>query len=62
MTPPAHKTGKSADPALGYDWAIVTAGAPSHRTLAGKCRTGDALGNNQGTQVNFTNIRRGGVG
>jgi hypothetical protein len=40
--------GKSADPALGYDWAIVTAGAPAHRLLNGKCRTGDALGNYQG--------------
>lgn len=40
--------GKSSDPKLGYDWAIVTAGAPSHRLLNGKCRTGDALGNYQG--------------
>lgn len=41
-------TGPSSDPALGYDWAIVTSGPPAHRLLNGKCRTGDALGNYQG--------------
>lgn len=41
-------SGKSDNAALGYDWAIVSAGAPNHRLLSGKCRTGDAFGNNQG--------------
>lgn len=48
LLPAVPCAGKSADPALGYDWAIVTAGAPAHRLLNGKCRTGDALGNYQG--------------
>jgi hypothetical protein len=43
------RAGKSANEALGYDWAIVTQGAPKTRVLAtGKCRTGDAFGSNQG--------------
>jgi hypothetical protein len=45
--------GKSADPAVGYEWAVVTAGAHGHRLLNGKCRTGDALGNYQGKTNSF---------
>jgi hypothetical protein len=41
--------GESADASLGYDWAIVTSGAPKNpNILNGKCRTGNALGTNQG--------------
>jgi hypothetical protein len=35
--------GPSADPRLGYDWAVISGGAPSVPTLRGKCRTGDFL-------------------
>ncbi|WIA23099.1 hypothetical protein OEZ86_010004 [Tetradesmus obliquus] len=41
--------GESADASLGYDWAIVTSGSPKNpNILTGKCRTGNALGTNQG--------------
>jgi hypothetical protein len=35
--------GASKDPKLGYDWAVVSGGAPSVPTLHGKCRTGDFI-------------------
>lgn len=47
VTLAAWFAGKSEDQALGYDWAIVTAGAPKS-AFNGKCRTGNALGLNQG--------------
>jgi hypothetical protein len=41
--------GASADASLSYDWAIVTSGTPKNANiLNGKCRTGNALGTNQG--------------
>lgn len=35
--------GRSANKTLGYDWAIITGGAPRTPTSSGACRTGSAL-------------------